>query len=141
MIETNGMDHVVLFVKDLDRALQFYGDILGMPVDPSHYGAFVKVGLGQRIGLFVKDRMEGWPEHPNPHDGKEIVGGSEINHLSLTTEKGTYESVKTELETNGVKVSSRPNDPEGLYFEDPEGHKLRLYVGHVPYPPPAATIG
>ena len=76
MIKTNGMDHVVLFVSALDRAVRFYRDVLGMPVDQEEsFGSFMRAGPGHRIGLFVKTLMEGWPEHPNPHDGRKIIGG------------------------------------------------------------------
>ena len=49
-----------------------------------------------------------------------------MNHLALKVADGTYESLKSELEARGVKVSGRPGDDRCIYFQDPDGHRLQL---------------
>jgi hypothetical protein len=36
------------------------------------------------------------------------------------------ETLKAELEANGVKVSGRRGDDRCIYFQDPDGHRLQL---------------
>jgi len=41
---------------------------------------------------------------------------------------GTYETLKADLESYGVKVSGRPGEDRCIYFSDPDGHRLQLMV-------------
>ena len=142
MIKTDGIDHVVLFVKDYERAKKFYSDVLGMTVHHEQaIGGFLNAGPGHLLALFQKERMHSWDEgRPRYHDARDVIGGSEFNRVSLTTDSGTRESVKAEIESKGVKVHSRSDDPEGLYFEDLDGHPIRLYVGKMDYPAHPGTF-
>ena len=49
-----------------------------------------------------------------------------MNHLAINVASGTYESLKAELESHGIKVSGRPGDDRCIYFSDPDGHRLQL---------------
>ena len=142
MIKTDGIDHVVLFVKDYARAKKFYSDVLGMTVHHEQaIGGFLNAGPGHLLALFQKERMHSWDEgRPRYHDARDVIGGSEFNRVSLTTDTGTRESVKAEIESKGVKVHSRSDDPEGIYFEDLDGHPIRLYVGKMDYPAHPGTF-
>jgi catechol 2,3-dioxygenase-like lactoylglutathione lyase family enzyme len=112
MIETSGIDHIVLHVAELPRAREFYTGVLGMSVyRENERQVFLHAG-SQGVALFKKD---GGP-----------AAGSDMNHLALTVAGGTYDSLKAELERHGIAVSGRPGDDHCIYFADPDGHRLQL---------------
>lgn len=119
-IKTTGIDHVVLWVNDLERSKRFYMDLLGMRM--AHGGewqAFLRCG-DQQVALFDAK-----------HGPKATKGGTEMNHMALRMEPASYEAVKARLEAEGIAVHGRPGDATCVYFDDPDGHRLQLlYSGH-----------
>jgi len=115
-LKVSGIDHVVFHVKELARAKKFYVDFLGMEVERERsWQCFLKCG-GQGLALFEVD------------EGKEVHGGSEVNHMALRLTSGDYERVKATLEGAGIEVRGRPGDPHCIYFHDPDGHQLQLLM-------------
>src|SRR6266571_3371931 len=115
MIETSGVDHVVLHVKDPQQSKKFYTEILGMEIyRDNERQVFMHAGK-QGVALFRKD-------------GSAPSTGGDLNHLALNVASGTYESLKAELESHGVAVSGRPGEDRCIYFHDPDGHRLQLIV-------------
>ena len=119
-IKTTGIDHVVLWVKDLERSKRFYIDLLGMTVAHEGEGqAFLWCGT-QQIALFDATRA-----------GREVQAASELNHMALLMEPASYEEAKARIEEEGIATRARRGDPTCLYFDDPDGHGLQLlYKGH-----------
>ena len=113
-LQTVGIDHVVLWVRDLERSKKFYTDLLGMTVaHESSWQSFLHCGP-QQVALF------------QIRDGQGVVPGSEVNHMALRLAAGQYEDVKAALEGAGCTVHGRPGDPQCLYFDDPDGHHLQV---------------
>jgi len=116
MIEASGLDHVVLHVDDVERSKTFYTEILGMTAYREDEGqVFLHAGQ-QGLALFKK-----------PGDAP-VIAGQDLNHLALNVARGTYETLKAELEGRGVAVSGRPGQDRCIYFRDPDGHRLQLMV-------------
>jgi catechol 2,3-dioxygenase-like lactoylglutathione lyase family enzyme len=116
MIQTSGIDHIVLHVNDVQRAKKFYTEILGMTVyRENERQVFMHAGQ-QGVALFKK-------QGDTP-----LTTGNDMNHLALNVASGTYEALKGELERHGVTVSGRPGEDRCIYFNDPDGHRLQLMV-------------
>lgn len=112
MIQTSGIDHIVLHVSDVARSRAFYTERLGMTVyRENDRQVFMHAGA-QGVALFKQ--------------AERSPAGGDLNHLALNVAGGTYESLKTELETHGIAVSGRPGDDHCIYFNDPDGHRLQL---------------
>src|SRR5713226_7428609 len=91
MIETSGIDHIVLHVDNPQKSKKFYTDILGMTVyRDSEKQVFMHAGQ-QGVALFRKG-------------GAAAPSGGDLNHLALNVAGGTYESLKAELEDHGIAV-------------------------------------
>lgn len=118
-IKTTGIDHVVLWVSDLERAKKFYIDLLGMTIaHETDWQSFLWCGSDQ-VALF------------QTRGGMETKGGVEVNHMALKMDQESYDAVKSRLEGTGVNVHGRTGDPDCIYFDDPDGHGLQLlYLGH-----------
>ncbi len=114
MIQTSGIDHIVLHCKDVECAKRFYTQVLGMSVYREGGGQVFMNAGGQGVALF--ERQEDAP----------VGAGSDLNHLALNVADGTYESLKAELESHGVAVTGRPGEDHCIYFRDPDGHRLQL---------------
>ena len=118
-IKTTGIDHVVLWVSDLERSKRFYIDLLGMTVHhESDWQSFLWCGT-QQVALFEQ------------RNGDSVNAGVELNHMAMRMDPTSYEAVKARLEEEGIEVGGRQGDPTCVYFNDPDGHRLQLlYKGH-----------
>jgi catechol 2,3-dioxygenase-like lactoylglutathione lyase family enzyme len=115
MIETSGIDHIVLHCRDVARSTKFYTEILGMKVYREGGGRVFMHAGSQGVALFERD-------------GETPAAGGDLNHLALNVAAGSYETLKAELERHGVAVSGRPGEDHCIYFRDPDGHRLQLMV-------------
>jgi len=114
-LKVTGIDHVVLHVRDLPRERRFYTEVPGMTVaHESERQCFLHCGNGQQIALFLS------------RDGGDIHAGSEMNHMALRLESGEYDEVKARLEAEGCTITGLSGDPNCIYFNDPDGHRLQV---------------
>jgi glyoxylase I family protein len=130
-IDVVDLDHVALRVTDLDRALEFYHDFLGMPVrDRDRYEAgevpYVAVVAGGRH------------LHLAPTDADEIDVGSDHVAILIRSETiDTRDEMESLLETvrkAGYEVEgSEPHKRYGAYgrgwaayVRDPDGRRVEL---------------
>lgn len=130
-IDVVDLDHVALRVTDLDRALEFYHDFLGMPVrDRDRYEAgevpYVAVVAGGRHLHLV------------PTDATEIDVGSDHVAILLRSESiDTRDELESLLETvreAGYEVEDgEPHKRYGAYgrgwaayVRDPDGRRVEL---------------
>ncbi len=113
-IKATGIDHVVLYVRDVDRSRRFYEDLFAMTVDhqsPGH--VFLRCGA-QLFAIFQAE--------------DDFETGFELNHLAFRVEEGTYEDITGELKERGIQVSGRSSDDRCVYFRDPDGYRLQIVV-------------
>ena len=123
MINITGIDHVVLWVADVERSKHFYTDVLGMEVESENdTRVMMRTSPAHRIGLYKR------------LDGKEIGFENEMHHVGFTVPAGaTREEIKAELQSKGLAVWAREGDPSCIYFIDPDGHDLQIHIRDVVY--------
>lgn len=129
MIHLREIDHLVLRVRDLDRMLAFYCDVLGCRVERRQEA----IGLVQlRAGRSLVDlvpadgtlgRRGGAPPGPE---------GRNLDHLCFRVDPFDGDAIRAHLAARGLaagEVSSRYG-AEGvgpsIYVEDPEGNTVEL---------------
>lgn len=147
------MDHVAIRVTDLDAALAFYADLLGMSIrDRERYDAgevpYVAVAAGGRhIHLVPTDDDSIDPAASNDGDGTGTsdegvhhdvpVGGDHLCVLVRSSEMDTREElteILSEIEAAGYDVE--PDEPKkrygaygrdwAAYVRDPDGRRVEL---------------
>lgn len=115
-LDTTGIDHIVLHVRDPERSKAFYTDVLGMTLQ-SEYPGRIRLKCGaQLVALF------------RAPDGDDFATHHDVNHVALNVRRGTYEEIRATLEAVGITVSGRPGDDRCIYFSDPDGHRLQIVV-------------
>jgi len=117
-----------LYFDDLDEAVAFYRDVLGLRVlvaDPR----LVAMDAGQAtvLLLFRRGATVSGSQTPGgwipPHDGRGPV------HVAFAIAKDALDEWDAHLERRGIVVESRIQWPRGgrsLYFRDPAGHSVEL---------------
>lgn len=113
-MNVSGVATVWLPVTDLDRAVGFYRDVLGLSVD-SHDDGWAEVSSDSlKIGLNAQESPGG--------DGGAVIAFSP---------EGGIEDAAEELRGHGVEVPDEISEhPWGkvLPFKDPDGNDLQLYA-------------
>lgn len=124
-----GLDHIVIRVRDMQRMVAFYRDVLDCPVEKVQDD----IGLWQlRAGRALIDfvdvegklgRMGGAPP------GKEALN---LDHFCLSVEPFDGEAIAAHLRRHGVKPGDVKNrygadgDGPSMYLKDPEGNTVEL---------------
>ena len=118
------LGHVIIKVRDVKRAEDFYNRLLGIPIQArSSSGKLTFFTLGQHHDFGV---MEVGAEAPTP--ASDAIG---TDHFAFRLEGGMDElrEAKAKLDAAGVAVA--PIDhvvTKSLYFSDPDGNALELFV-------------
>ena len=128
MPHINRVLETALYVDDLDRAMKFYHDVLGLRVvDAGPRLVAMDAGQATLLLLFLRGATAGGAHTPSgwipPHDGAGPI------HLAFAV--GADEIVEWEqhLAARGVVVESRKSWESGgrsIYFRDSEGHSVEL---------------
>jgi catechol 2,3-dioxygenase-like lactoylglutathione lyase family enzyme len=118
----------VLYVKDLERAADFYEEFMELPVlfADQRMRAFDVGGNGTLL-LFVTGQSLRPVETPMgtipPHDGDGPA------HIAFSVTEKELPLWEKHLATSGINIESRMEWPRGgtsIYFRDPDGHLLEL---------------
>jgi catechol 2,3-dioxygenase-like lactoylglutathione lyase family enzyme len=116
-----GLDHVVLRVADMDRAIAFYRDVLGCREERR----VESIGLVQlRAGAALIDLV--------PTAAPPAVAGGNMDHFALRIEPFEPEAIHAHLERHGVAAgkTARRYGAEGhgpsIYISDPDGNTVEL---------------
>lgn len=126
MIEIDGLAEVVLNVRDADRAVAFYGGLLGLErLTPEGQPGPIFFRAGQATervpALLVLV--------PLPADAGEIGSPRALHHLALTTPAAKFDDVRVALTDAGVEVRDGKHpvlDVRTMYVTDPDGNEVEF---------------
>ncbi len=120
------IDHVVVCVHDLDRALKFYTEVLGCREERR----VERIGLIQlRAGASMIDLQL---VNPGPEDSEFSGPTKNMDHFALRIEPFDGAAVRAHLANHGVTVGEvvqrygAEGDGPSLYIDDPDGNTIEL---------------
>jgi len=147
--EFRGVNHLALVCKDMARTVEFYRDVLGMPLVktldlPGGHGQhfFFDMGNGDSLAFFWFD---GAPEavpgisapEALPTQGNFMTAHGSLNHIALNVPSEKFDEYYQRLVDKGIKVTkilNHDNSPtqtsdhmhdgvyvRSVYFFDPDG--------------------
>jgi glyoxylase I family protein len=124
-VTVTGLDHVVLRVQSLERSVEFYGKVLGCPVERElETPRLVQL----RAGTSMIDLV---PCAPGEEPGMSM-GGRNMDHYAVRVAEMNAPAVTAHLEANGIAVGPvlRRYGAEGygssIYITDPDGNTVEL---------------
>lgn len=129
VIQPKGLDHVVLRVRDLERAIQFYRDVLGCPVE-RRLDDFGLVQL--RAGGSLIDLVDIESPLGRAGGGEPDPKRPNMDHFSLTLSRFDESAIRAHLEHFEVEAEEtrRLYGAEGfgpsIYLRDPDGNRVEL---------------
>jgi catechol 2,3-dioxygenase-like lactoylglutathione lyase family enzyme len=124
----SGIDHIVLRVQDVRRALEFYRDTLGCTVERELQAQ----GLTQlRAGRSLIDLVTtDGPLGGRPARG--VAGGPNVEHFCLTIVPFDEPALRAHFAARGVAAGEgavrygAQGAGRSIYIEDPDGNRLEL---------------
>lgn len=124
-----GLAEIVLWVRDMQAALHFYGDVFGLEVisPPELPNKFLRAGPGE----------DGVPEmivlvpHPDPsavfprEKPKRV-----LHHLAFRVDSSAYEDLQKRFEAEGIEVRGGIHPVlkgvRTFYVDDPNGNEVEV---------------
>jgi len=117
------IDHVEVFVRDIDAAARWYADVLGLAEVVRWNPEPVMIGAGgTKLALFQA-----------APDAAAVAGGESPSSLrwhrvAWHTDREGFEAAQRHLRDRGVAFRG-PIDhgiAQSIYFQDPDGHPLEI---------------
>jgi catechol 2,3-dioxygenase-like lactoylglutathione lyase family enzyme len=124
-----GLAEIVLWVRDMDRALHFYGDLFELEVisAPELPNKFLKVAEGS----------DGVPEMivlvPHPDKSSEFPREKQkrvLHHLAFRVDAHSYDKLEARFVAEGIEVRSGIHPVlkgvRTFYVDDPDGNEVEV---------------
>jgi glyoxylase I family protein len=124
---TQGVHHIALICRDVEKTIRFYQEFLGFPLvelvenrdyaGSSHF--FFDIGNRNLLGFFD------FPGHDHP-DFHETIGA--VQHLALSVTPENFDKIKAKLDTEGIDYLGPDRGVDNsLYIRDPNGIGVEFY--------------
>ena len=123
------IDHVVLRVTDVDRAIRFYSQVLGCALERR----VEELGLYQlRAGRALIDLVDVAAPLGRAGGAPPAEGARNLDHFCVRIEPFDEEEIRRVLKENAVEAgpTARRNGAQGtgpsIYIRDPDGNTVEL---------------
>lgn len=132
-LRVSHIEHVVLLVRGIDRAIAFYERVLGCDVEARlpHLAMAELCAGSSHITLVDVSAAEGaWAAPPVP-------GGRNVDHIALAVDASSESELRAHLAGHDVAVvEERVEERNGaralsLYVRDPDGTTIELIVNEL----------
>lgn len=120
-MDLEGIDHVALSVRDVERSAKWYVDVLGF--ERRHEGAWsgipTFVGKGSTALALFPIRNESEPQHHVARRG--------MLHLAFRADARNFVTAQNELKRRGIQFEFQDHEiSHSIYFRDMDGHELEI---------------
>jgi glyoxylase I family protein len=124
---TQGVHHIALICRDVEKTIRFYQEFLGFPLvelvenrdyaGSSHF--FFDIGNRNLLGFFD------FPGHEHP-DFHETIGA--VQHLALSVTPANFDKIKAKFDAEGIDYLGPDRGVDNsLYIRDPNGIGVEFY--------------
>jgi catechol-2,3-dioxygenase len=121
MFELEGLDHIALAVRDVERSAKWYGDVLGFERRyPGMWeGVPVFVGKGKTaIALFPLEKER-------TAAPRREAGG--VLHFALRADRENFLASQRDLTSRGIAFHFADHEiSHSIYFRDPDGYEIEI---------------
>ena len=128
-MKLDGIHHIALNVKDLDRAERFYTEVLGFKVTHRFTKGLNHLMLdtgNSAIALFEAPDLE-------VKSAMDLLSETGYLHLAFKIHRDRFPAVVNELKKHNVTIDQGPvkrGDGESIYFNDPDHNHLEIHCDH-----------
>jgi len=124
MFELDGIDHVALSVKDIERAAQWYVDVLGL--ERRHEG------MWDGVPAFVGKGTTALALFPIEETRNAAPAGPRMLHLAFRAARAEFLKAQKGLEQRGIPFEFQDHEiSQSIYFRDTDGHQLEITTWDV----------
>ncbi len=119
-MQLEGIDHVALGVRDVERSAKWYIEVLG-------FERFHK-GMWNGVPTFIGKGNTGIALFPGSQE-VQSSGRRDIRmlHLAFRADRKNFLAAQRELQKRGVKFEFQDHEiSHSIYFRDPDGHQLEI---------------
>jgi catechol 2,3-dioxygenase-like lactoylglutathione lyase family enzyme len=119
-MKLEGIDHVAIGVRDIERSAKWYIDVLGF--ERLHQG------MWNGVPTFIGKGATGIALFPASQEPK-LSAHREIRmlHLAFRADRENFLAAQRELEKRGIEFEFQDHEiSHSIYFRDPDGHQLEI---------------
>ena len=119
-MELEGIDHVALSVRDLEKAAQWYIDVLGFERKFEGMWDGVPIFIGKGTTALALFPVGSKSASNAPADIRML-------HLAMRANGKNFLAAQEELRQRGIKFEFQDHEiSHSIYFRDPDGHHLEI---------------
>jgi catechol 2,3-dioxygenase-like lactoylglutathione lyase family enzyme len=120
-----GIDHLAMGVRDVERSANWYIDILGFER--------LHEGMWNGVPTFIGKGNTGIALFPASHEAKSSANWEiRMLHLAFRADRQNFLAAQRELEKRGIKFEFQDHEiAHSIYFRDPDDHQLEITTYEV----------